>query len=158
MTPKEILIPLAIFALQACVIKWIDVKIKFAKSEAEAMAAIKAVGVRLWSWAALAGPGVLAFLEFIKEGPVTKSAVIYLFLFSLGLALKFTLYWSGEIISILKDYGKISVDVHRVLEGQNEIMRDFHTELKRLSGEKAGAQPDATAQRPQLEASADDKK
>jgi hypothetical protein len=136
MTPKEILIPLAIFALQACVIKWIDVKIRFAKSEAEAMAAIKAVWVRFWSWTALAAPGVLAFFEFIKEGPVTKLAVIDLFLFSLGIALKFTLYWSGEIVSILKDYGNISVDVHSVLEGQNVILRDFHTELVRLRGEK----------------------
>jgi hypothetical protein len=112
MSPKDILIPLAILLLQVCVIKWIDIKIKFANSEADAIAAIKAGAVRLWSLVIIATPGVFAIHEFIKETPVTKSAVFYLFLFTIGLAFNFSLYWAEKIISILENFHKLSVFVH----------------------------------------------
>jgi hypothetical protein len=142
MTPKDILIPFAIFALQMFVIKWIDVKIKFAKSEAEAIAAIKTLGTRLLSLVGLATPGVFAFLEFIKEGPVTKSAVIYMFLFTIGLSFRFSLYWEGDIISILKGSSKLTADLsnatevlRNATEAQNEILSSHNKILKELAEE-----------------------
>jgi hypothetical protein len=133
MSPKEILIPLAIFALQMGVIKWIDVKIKFAKSEAEAIAAIKEAGVRLLTLVAAILPGLFVFLEFIKDGPPSKLLVLYLFLLSIGFCIIFTLHWTKEIISIMKEYGGTALKIHSVLAEHNDMLKEHHEILRELA-------------------------
>ncbi|ESS73221.1 hypothetical protein MGMO_30c00160 [Methyloglobulus morosus KoM1] len=144
MTPKDILIPLVILVLQIGIVKWIDLKIKFAVNEAEAIAAIKAIGVRLWSFVIFSAPGVFALIELIKEVSVTKLAIIYLFLFTTGLAFTFSLHWLKEIISIMKESHNVQVqvfdsikDINGVLNSHNEIINEHTQMLKELlEGEK----------------------
>ena len=149
MTPKEILIPLAILLLQICVIKWIDVKIKFAKSEEEAMSAIRTAVFRyvgtLSSWSAI---GYVIY-GAVRSAPISRLEVVIISAMIASVAVQVVLRITGRIIGALEGQAEnmhIAVGtldkMHQVLERHDSEIDDLKKKsLTNALQTNAGAAP-----------------